>query len=109
MMYWAAPDTAGASMPGVASSTVTALPGFPTRDEARERYAERSGRDLSNLDFYIVLGHFKLAVILNTMPPVSLPGAAWGPGLEVMGKQVLVLPRRGLAIADRSSMAALRG
>ena len=26
-----------------------------TRREAIERYAEKSGRDLSNLDFYIVL------------------------------------------------------
>src|SRR3972149_160163 len=52
MMYWADPETAGASMPGVASATGAARPGFPTRDEVRERYAERSGRDLSNLDSY---------------------------------------------------------
>jgi aminoglycoside phosphotransferase (APT) family kinase protein len=109
MMYWADPETAGASMPGVASSTVTALPGFPTRDEARERYAERSGRDLSNLDFYIVLGHFKLAVILENMHARFLSGGTVGGGFEVIGQQVLVLTRRGLAIADSSSMAALRG
>jgi aminoglycoside phosphotransferase (APT) family kinase protein len=43
----------------------TTAPGFPTRDELRERYAERSGRDLSQLDFYIALGSWKLAIILQ--------------------------------------------
>ena len=31
----------------------------------RERYAERSGRDLSRLDFYVALGYWKLAIILE--------------------------------------------
>ncbi len=40
-------------------------PGFPTREELRARYAERSGRDLSQLDFFIALGYWKLAIILE--------------------------------------------
>ena len=40
-------------------------PGFPTRDELRDRYAERSGRDLSQLDFFMALGYWKLAIILE--------------------------------------------
>jgi aminoglycoside phosphotransferase (APT) family kinase protein len=40
-------------------------PGFPTRDELRQRYAERSGRDLSDLGFFEALGYWKLAVILE--------------------------------------------
>jgi aminoglycoside phosphotransferase (APT) family kinase protein len=40
-------------------------PGFPTREELRERYAERSGRDLSQLDFFVALGYWKLAIILE--------------------------------------------
>ncbi len=43
----------------------TTAPGFPTRDEIRDRYAERSGRDLSQLDFYVALGCWKLAIILQ--------------------------------------------
>ena len=39
--------------------------GFPTNAELRERYAERSGRDLSQLDFFVALGYWKLAVILE--------------------------------------------
>jgi aminoglycoside phosphotransferase (APT) family kinase protein len=40
-------------------------PGFPSREELRGRYAERSGRDLSQLDFYVALGYWKLAIILE--------------------------------------------
>ncbi len=40
-------------------------PGFPTRQELLDRYAERSGRDLSELDFFVALGYWKLAIILE--------------------------------------------
>jgi aminoglycoside phosphotransferase (APT) family kinase protein len=40
-------------------------PGFPTREELAARYAERSGRDLSELDFFVALGYWKLAIILE--------------------------------------------
>jgi aminoglycoside phosphotransferase (APT) family kinase protein len=43
----------------------TTAPGFPARAELRDRYAERSGRDLSQLDFYVALGYWKLAIILE--------------------------------------------
>jgi aminoglycoside phosphotransferase (APT) family kinase protein len=40
-------------------------PGFPTQAEIAARYAERSGRDLSDLGFYVALGYWKLAIILE--------------------------------------------
>jgi aminoglycoside phosphotransferase (APT) family kinase protein len=40
-------------------------PGFPTREELAGRYAELSGRDLSELGFYVALGYWKLAIILE--------------------------------------------
>jgi aminoglycoside phosphotransferase (APT) family kinase protein len=40
-------------------------PGFPSREEVRRRYAERSGRDLAQLDFFVALGYWKLAIILE--------------------------------------------
>jgi aminoglycoside phosphotransferase (APT) family kinase protein len=40
-------------------------PGFPTQAEIAARYAERSGRDLANLNFYVALGYWKLAIILE--------------------------------------------
>ena len=41
------------------------LPGFPARDEVRARYAEQSGRDLSEIDYYVALGLWKLAIVLE--------------------------------------------
>ena len=43
----------------------TTADGFPTRDDLRARYEERSGRDLSQIDYYVALGLWKLAIILE--------------------------------------------
>jgi aminoglycoside phosphotransferase (APT) family kinase protein len=43
----------------------TAAEGFPNREDVRQRYEERSGRDLSEIDFYVALGLWKLAIILE--------------------------------------------
>src|SRR3712207_6974632 len=38
---------------------------FMTRKEFIDYYAEKSGRDLSEMHWYMVFGYFKLAVILQ--------------------------------------------
>jgi aminoglycoside phosphotransferase (APT) family kinase protein len=43
----------------------TMAPGFQNRAEVRELYAARSGRDLSEIDFYVALGLWKLAIVLE--------------------------------------------
>jgi aminoglycoside phosphotransferase (APT) family kinase protein len=43
----------------------TLTPGFLRRAEAAKRYAERSGRDLASLPYYLVFGTFKMAVVLQ--------------------------------------------
>ncbi len=55
MCYWS-----WASM-----TSVTAQPGWYTRDQFLQRYAERTGRDLTYIRYHEVLGIFKLAVILQ--------------------------------------------
>jgi aminoglycoside phosphotransferase (APT) family kinase protein len=45
--------------------SATALPGFPTRAELADRYAERSGRDLSMLDYYIGFNWWKSGCIIH--------------------------------------------
>ncbi len=106
-MYWQR-DGEGTQL-AIAGTPVVALPGFPTWEEAAARYQEKSGRDLSGLDFYAVLAHFKLGVILENMYKRFLGGGTVGPGFEMIGQQAVILGRRGLAIADKSEIAALRG
>jgi aminoglycoside phosphotransferase (APT) family kinase protein len=43
----------------------TAAPGWMARAVALQRYVDRSGRDLSDIDWYIVFGTWKLGVILQ--------------------------------------------
>ena len=62
LVYWTAPGE-DALMGGLKS--VTAEPGFPPRAEIRDLYARLSGRDLSQLDFYIAFAYFKLGVIIQ--------------------------------------------
>jgi aminoglycoside phosphotransferase (APT) family kinase protein len=108
-MYWRDRDAENALAATVGGAGVITLPGFPTWQEARARYERKSGRDISNLDYYIVLAHFKLAVILENMHARFQAGGTVGAGFETIGNQVLVLARSGLAVADRSSVPALRG
>ncbi len=63
LSYWTEPDDPRELkevMP-----TVTSTPGFMTRREFMDRYAYSSGRDLSEMHWYMVFGYFKLAVILQ--------------------------------------------
>jgi aminoglycoside phosphotransferase (APT) family kinase protein len=61
MVYWPerGEDSLALGMPA------NLAPGFPSREELISRYAERSGRDLSELDFFVALGYWKLAIILE--------------------------------------------
>lgn len=43
----------------------TVLPGNPSRADVVKMYADRSGRDLSNVVFYFVYGLFKIAIIVQ--------------------------------------------
>jgi aminoglycoside phosphotransferase (APT) family kinase protein len=61
LVYWSEPGDE--LMPLFDPPTIAA--GFPTREFVRTRYAERSGRDLAEIDFYIALACWKLAVILE--------------------------------------------
>ena len=63
LSYWIEPDDPDglkAVMP-----TVTVTPGFMTRKEFIDRYESESGRDLSDMHWYVVFGYFKLAAILQ--------------------------------------------
>ncbi|MCH7485099.1 MAG: phosphotransferase family protein [Chloroflexi bacterium] len=105
-MYWGNPTS---SQLNIGATSVMALPGFPTWEEAAARYEEKSGADLSGLDFYTVLAHFKLGVILENMHKRFLDGGTVGAGFEMIGQQAVVLGKRGLEVAGQSAITELRG
>jgi aminoglycoside phosphotransferase (APT) family kinase protein len=70
-VYWTGPD----DPPGAWTAGATTEPGFWPRSRIAERYAEVSGRDVSNLDFYVTFAYWKLAYILEGVYARYLGGA----------------------------------
>jgi aminoglycoside phosphotransferase (APT) family kinase protein len=109
LIYWAEMgDPVAERMPG-AFSSVSAQPGFATRDELVAEYARRSGRDVGEVDFYRVLGLYKLAVISEGIYARHRQGKTVGEGFENLQRSSVALARRALAVAGASSSRALRG
>jgi aminoglycoside phosphotransferase (APT) family kinase protein len=63
LCYWAWADAPQLGAGGVPA--LTSQPGWYSRDQLVQRYGELTGRDLSHIGYYEVLGVFKLAVILQ--------------------------------------------
>jgi aminoglycoside phosphotransferase (APT) family kinase protein len=61
LVYWSEP---GDELMPLFDPPTTAS-GFPPRDEVKRRYAELSARDLAEIDFYVALACWKLAIILE--------------------------------------------
>ena len=86
LVYWG--EEGDALMPLFEPATVA--PGFPSREDVKARYAERSGRDLSQIDYYVALGYWKLAIILEGVYSRYTKGQYGKPeaGFEEFGKNV---------------------
>jgi aminoglycoside phosphotransferase (APT) family kinase protein len=109
LIYWGElGDPAAERMPG-AFSAVSAQEGFATRDELVEEYARRSGRDVGEVDFYRVLGLYKLAVISEGIYARFKLGKTVGEGFENLQRSSVGLARLAVKVADGSSSRALRG
>jgi len=89
MVYWAEPGDTMTAL-GLAP---TMVPGFASRAELKGWYAERTGRDVSNLDYYIAFGYWKLACILQGVMFRYLGGAGGGDrsGTDGFAGQIRVL------------------
>ena len=87
-VYWQdASDSATQAAAGLLPS-VTRLPGFPTRRELLDRYAARTGRDLSALPWYVGFACFKLAVVLAGVAARGRAGAMIGDGFVEMAARI---------------------
>ena len=79
-------------------SNASSAPGYPSTDEVVARYAERSGRDVSQLGWYVSFAFFKLAVILEGIYYRFSKGQTVGAGFEGVGEGVGPLIAHGNAI-----------
>ncbi|HWD03139.1 MAG TPA: phosphotransferase family protein [Amycolatopsis sp.] len=76
-------------------SNASSAPGYPSTDEVIARYAERSGRDVSALNWYVSFAFFKLAVILEGIYFRYSQGQTVGGGFEHIGDAVVPLISHG--------------
>lgn len=60
--------------------------GWITRSEALDRYSDISGRSLDHIDWYIVFGSWKLAVVLQQIYIRWVRGQTQDPRFEQLGK-----------------------
>ncbi len=99
-VYWADPGTVQ-SRP----NDPTGIEGFPTYAELLERYATRTGRDLSQIDYYLAFGSFRLAVISEGVYARYLHGAMGDQGIS---SEQLNAFKVGTEILAESALDAMR-
>jgi aminoglycoside phosphotransferase (APT) family kinase protein len=85
-----------------ALTTVMDRPGWFTHDEIVERYAARSGRDLSGLRFYEIFALFKIAVVIQQIYFRFVRGQTDDPRFARFGDRVTSLARTAAALAERT-------
>jgi aminoglycoside phosphotransferase (APT) family kinase protein len=100
MVYWI---ERGETAEFLRGGTPTAAPGFPAREEIRSRYADRSGLDLTALDFYEALGYWKIACIVEGVYARYAAGAMGDDAAAADGYagQAEALATKALTIAAR--------
>ena len=100
MVYWTGPQ----DDPSAWTNQSTTVEGFYNRSELATRYAQVSGRDISQLDFYVAFAFWKLACILEGVYARYLGGALGvrDPAeLEPFDQQVLAAVANAEAILER--------
>src|SRR4051812_18321054 len=99
-VYWPEAGDGSAREGTLAVASVTALEGFPTRSELFDRYAQRTGRDISGLPWYVGFGAFKLAVVCAGVAARGRAGAMIGEGFIEMQQRIAPLVALGHSALD---------
>ncbi len=72
--------------------------GMPGRDDLLERYASVSGRDVDEIDYYVILARFKMAIVLEGGYARYVAGGADNPKMEAFGPIVLDMAQAAAAL-----------
>jgi aminoglycoside phosphotransferase (APT) family kinase protein len=98
LVYWTEPGDETSAL----FWAPTTAPGFPGRKDVIARYAAASGRDLSELDYYVALGYWKIAVILEGVY-VRYASGAYGTTDDSWRSFENVIPRLAEAADEAAS------
>ena len=90
LAYWSEDGDDAVLAAARVMAPVTAADGFPTRAQIICRYAERTGFDVSDVEWYQAFAYFKLAVVCQGIAARAAGGAMLGSGFD--DAQRLVAP-----------------
>jgi aminoglycoside phosphotransferase (APT) family kinase protein len=90
LAYWSEADDDDVLAAARVMAPLTAADGFPTRSEIVRRYVERTGLDVSDVEWYQAFAFFKLAVVCQGIAARAAGGAMLGSGFD--DAQRLVAP-----------------
>ena len=99
LCYWAWTELVGGGKDVV--PTLTSRPGWYNRDQFIEHYSERSGRNLSGIDYYEVLGMYKLAVILQQIYYRFRRGQTQDERFRHFDQRITSLARQAATLAEK--------
>ena len=97
LCYWV--HVASASDDAI--STVTANPGWYSREQILDRYAQRSGARLDRIALYEVFAVFKLAVVIQQIYARFVRGQTDDPRFAALGERVASLARIAADLAAK--------
>ena len=97
MIHWTRP---GDEVGRFNLHSVTALDGFPSRDELIERYEQRSGRSMQAVNWYVTLALWKAVVFMEGNYKRALAGSTDDPYLKTFGEGVMELARRAVHVSQ---------
>jgi aminoglycoside phosphotransferase (APT) family kinase protein len=82
--------------------------GMPDRYELADYYSEVSGRQVADLDYYVILARWKLAIVLEQGYSRALQGLVANEKVLDFGPVVLDLMRRAANLAESTSYRSAR-
>jgi aminoglycoside phosphotransferase (APT) family kinase protein len=102
--YWSQADDDGPRRDAVVVPAATVLDGFPTRAQVAERYATRTGLDLTPLPWYAAFAAWKLAVVCAGIVARVRGGAMVGPGFDAIEDRIRPLVEVGRTTLDDAAL-----
>jgi aminoglycoside phosphotransferase (APT) family kinase protein len=93
IMGWPNPDE------DRSNTTYVDYTGMPSRAELLERYARTSGLPVDEIDYYVILARFKMAVVLEGGYARYVQGGADNPKMAAFGDVVLDMARKADELA----------
>jgi aminoglycoside phosphotransferase (APT) family kinase protein len=77
---------------------------MPTKDELLEAYTLASGRPVDEIDYYVILARFKLAIVLEAGYARVVAGEADNPKMALFGDVVLDMAAKAADLASTTSL-----